>query len=135
MPRVADALPGISLTLAGELVDSETTLATVSAYVVVLASVVPRLAVTLTSTYLGQIDGDTAASHLRLLPDAALPLTSSHASPLSQHVLPGAQPGSTHLRLCLLDHVAELQQLLGDLTRGVVAIDIAATTFDLQWGV
>jgi hypothetical protein len=131
MPRVADALPGISLSLAGELVDSETTLATVSGYVVVLASVVPRLAVTLTSTYLGQIDGDTAASHLRLLPDAALLPT---ASPLSQRVLPGAQPGSTHLRLCLLDHVAELQQLLADLTRDVVAIDIAASTFDLQWG-
>jgi hypothetical protein len=64
---VRSELPGLMIAIGGAAVRSSWTIATVGGYVVVVATAVPPLGVTLTSVYLGQIDGDTAASHLRLV--------------------------------------------------------------------
>jgi len=48
---------------------------------------------------------DIAASHLCSAP--------GHPPQIEQHVLPGDQPGQTHAQVCLLDHVAELQSVVG----------------------
>ena len=74
------------------------------------------------AAYLGEIDGDTAASHLHLGPGPE-----EH---LSQRVLPGDQPGLTHARTCLLDHGAELQAALGELTGEAVSVDVGPRALD-----
>ena len=58
-----------------------------------------------TSPYLAAMVDDIAASHLCSAP--------GHPPQIEQHVLPGDQPGQTHAQVCLLDHVAELQSVVG----------------------
>ncbi|MDQ3849582.1 MAG: hypothetical protein M3296_03070 [Actinomycetota bacterium] len=110
-------LPGLAITIAGEDQHSSSTITAVGGYVVVVATALPTAAVTLTSVYVGQIGGDTALTHLRLAP--------GRAAELHQRTLAGHQPGQTHTRTCLLDHTAELQQLLAELTDQRVSIAIA----------
>ena len=79
--------------------------------------------------YLGQLDGAIAASHLRLGPD--------RYERLSAHVLPHAPHVAEHARACLLDHAAELQQAIADLTDQHVLVDVAASTLERAgqaWG-
>lgn len=113
-----DELPAITIAIAGQPQPSSSTITTVGAYVVVLATALPELAVTLTSVYVGEIGDDSAVTHLRLTP--------AHAAELEHRLLTGQQPGETHARSCLLDHTAELQQLLGELGDEPVSIDVAA---------
>jgi hypothetical protein len=113
---VRHELPDLTIAIAGTPQRSSTTIATVGAYVVVVATALPGHAVTLTSCYLGQLDGDTAASHLLLTPRAA--------AQLQQRVLPTLQPGETHARACLLDHAAELQAELAELDDHPIQIDV-----------
>jgi hypothetical protein len=101
---------------------SSTTIATAGAYVVVVATTLPDRAVGLTSCYLGEIDGDTAASHLHLGPGPE--------ERLAQRVLPGDQPGLTHARTCLLDHAAELQEALAQLTGQAVSVDVTPSALE-----
>jgi hypothetical protein len=114
---VASDLPDLQIVVAGEHARSSSTIATSGAYVVIVSTTVPALAVTLTSVYLGVIDGDTSASHLRLAPRRAALLT--------HRVLTGLQPGATHARACMLDHSAELRDALAQLTHADVRVDIA----------
>jgi len=109
-------LPGVKIAIADTPQRSSSTITTVSGYVVVLATALPQLGVTLTSVYLGQIASDTGTMHLALAP--------ARDPQLKQGMLPGSQPGQTHARACILDHAAELQQLLTDLTHDPVTIDI-----------
>lgn len=44
---------------------------------------------------------------------------------IQQRVLAGQQPGETHARACLLDHAAELQTMLAEITDGTITIDVA----------
>ena len=83
---------------------SETTIGAVGGYAVVLTTTLPTLGVTLTSSYLAAMIGDIAASHLCSVPGGP-PI-------IDQHVLPGDQPGQTHAQTCLLDHVAEVRNVL-----------------------
>lgn len=86
-----------------------TAIETVSGYVVVVISVLRSRAVTLVSSYLANLSGTTAASHLRTYPGAP--------AEFSQRML-DVMPGQTHARACLLDHAAELrgrlEELLGE---------------------
>jgi Ca2+/Na+ antiporter len=113
---VRHELPDVTIAIDGRLQRSASTIATIGGYVVVVATALPELAVTLTSCYLGQIDGDSAASHLLLAP--------VYAAALEQHVLPGLQPGQTHARMCLLDHAAQLQRAIALLSDEAVQIDV-----------
>ena len=45
-------------------------------------------------------------------------------------MLPGDQPGLTHARTCLLDHAAELQTALAELTGEAVSVDVAPRALD-----
>ena len=83
---------------------SETTIGAVGGYAVILTTTLPALGVTLTSSYLAAMVGDIAASHLSSVPGGP-PI-------IDQHVLPGDQPGQTHAQTCLLDHVAEVRDVL-----------------------
>lgn len=87
----------------GAAQDSSTTIAAVGGYAAFIASVLPRLGITLTLTsgYLAAMIGDIAASHLCSVPRGP-PI-------IDQHVLPADQPGQTHAQACLLDHDAELR--------------------------
>jgi hypothetical protein len=78
----------------------------VSGYVVVVISVLQSRAITLVSSYLATLAGETAVSHMRLAP--------GRRASFSQRMLE-AMPGATHPRACLLDHAAELRDALDDL--------------------
>jgi len=112
---VRHALPDITITIAGEQQRSSSTIATVGGYVVVVASTLPAAAITLTSCYLGQISGDTAATHLLLTP--------AGGAEFEHRIVPG-QLGEDHARACLLDHAAELQVALTPAEDIQVQIDV-----------
>ena len=82
-----------------------TAIEAVSGYVVVVISVLRSRAVTLVSSYLANVGGATAVSHLCMCPAAA---------EFAQRML-DVMPGQTHARACLLDHAAELRGQLEDL--------------------
>jgi hypothetical protein len=98
------ALTAIHVAIDAVSEDSSTTIAAVGAYAVIVATALPQLGVTLTSSYLAAMGGDIAASHLSSVPGGP-PI-------IDQHVLPGDQPGRTHAQACLLDHVAEARNIL-----------------------
>lgn len=126
MARVT--LPDVTVTIASRPAHSSTTVSAVGAYVVVVATALPDHGVTLTSAYLAEPRGDIAAAHLLV---AAGPLSAP------QHrLLPGAQAGQTHARMCLLDHAAQLQGALHVHTDEVVAIEVspaALSRADAAW--
>lgn len=120
MARIA--LHGIDVALDGTPQPSSTTIGAVGAYAVVVATALPDLGVTLTSSYLAAIGGDVAASHLCSVPGGP-PI-------VDQHVLPADQLAQTHVQACVLDHVAELQSDLDAFTARHVTIAIADTTLE-----
>ena len=117
MARIA--LTGITIAIGGTAQDCSTTIGTVGGYAVIVASALPGLGITLTSSYLTAMIGDIAASHLASVPGGP-PI-------IDQHVLPGDQPGQTHAQTCLLDHVAELRDTLDAFSAAaaLVTADIA----------
>lgn len=82
-----------------------TTIENAGGYVVVLSSVLASRAITLVSCYLADLTGPTSVSHLRLAP--------GQPPHVAQRVLAGL-PGQTHARACLLDHTAQLRDVLGE---------------------
>jgi hypothetical protein len=124
------ALTGIDVTIDAIAQDSSTTIGSVGGYAVVVATALPQIGVTLTSSYLAAMIGDIAASHLCSGPGGP-PI-------IDQHVLPGDQPGQTHAQVCLLDHVAEVRNVLDALHHSAttVTVDIADDTLqcaDRAW--
>jgi len=119
---VSPDLPGIAIVVDDVDTPCSSAIDTIGGYVVVLTTSVTPLAVTVTSTYIGAINGDTAVTHLRLAP--------RRAAQLHQHILSGPQAGETHARSCLLDHTAELQQLLVELTNDAVKILIGPAALE-----
>ena len=83
-----------------------TAIDSVSGYVVVVISVLERAGLLLVSSYLANLSGRTAVSHLR----------SARGRPgvFAQRVIE-AMPGETHARACLLDHAAEVRDALDEL--------------------
>jgi len=120
--RVRIQLDSFHVAIAGAEVQSSTTIGTVGAYVVVVASVIPDRVLGLTSCYLGDVGGAIAASHLRLGPDRAEQVTAQ--------VLPPAPHVEQHARACLLDHAAELQHSLAELTGEQVLVDVPASALE-----
>jgi len=120
--RVHADLPRLGLVVGDDDAACSCAIATIGGYVVVLTTSVRSLAVTLVSTYVGAIDDDTAVTHLRLAP--------RRSPQLHQRLLSGPQPGTTHAGGCLLDHTAELQQLLVALTDQIVTIDVGRDAID-----
>lgn len=92
----------------------ETEIVSAGGYVVAVTTVVPDQHVTLASSYLAPLAGATAASHMRL---GAGEVT------FDQRVV--ELTGVTHARGCLLDHAAELRELVGELLdRGDVRVEV-----------
>jgi len=109
-------LPSITLVIDGDPEHSSTTIGTVGGYAVVVATALPDRGVTLTSCYLAEAIGDIAASHMCSAP--------AHSTRIEQRVIGRDQPGETHARVCVLDHVAELQTMLAELVDAAVTIDV-----------
>lgn len=103
---------------------SETTIGAVGAYTVILTTTLPELGITLTSSYLAVMVGDIAASHLTSMPGGP-PI-------IDQDVLPGQQPGRTHAQACVLDHVAEVRDVLDayHASAATVTVTIADATLE-----
>ena len=123
-------LNGIDISIDAAAQRSSTTIGAIG-YAVVVATSLPDLVVTLTSSYLALMVGDIAASHLASVPGRP-PI-------IDQHVLPGQQPGRTHAQACLLDHVAELHDIVQAhrapaATVTVTIADSALEHADRAWG-
>jgi hypothetical protein len=97
-------LDGVEVISDGVRERCSTSIEAVSGYVVSAISVVQTRAVTLVSCYLAALAGETAVSHMRLVPGQ---------DPRFSQRLVSAMAGETHARACLLDHAAELQETLG----------------------
>ncbi len=82
----------------------ETEIIGAGAYVVAVTTVIPSRRLALASSYLYELAGQTAASHMCL---AVRPAR------FEQRTL--ELTGSTHARACLLDHAMVLRGLLGEL--------------------
>jgi hypothetical protein len=92
------------------------TAAAVGGYVVVIASVVPSLALTLTSSYVCSLGGAQAAvTHLYMAPGQPDQISQRALAPLV---------GQTLGRAYLLDHAAELQTRLGELRDESLAVEL-----------
>jgi hypothetical protein len=95
----------VTLRRAGEVVDSETTLAAVGPHVVVVTTVLPDRGEQFTTTYVGAEDAATVAVDLRL---GARPEATSAVRELPRELVP-----TTHARLhCLLDHARQVMNAL-----------------------
>jgi hypothetical protein len=94
----------LRLTLDGHPERSETLLADVGAYALVLSSVLPARAVELHSSYLGYPGTPTRASHLLLAPDTADSEAAEHSA--------DSIPVIIARRRCLYDHLQRLQDFL-----------------------
>ena len=94
----------------------ETMAVAVGGYVVVLDTVVPSQAVTLTSCYLSSLSqAATAVSHLQLAPGLPDSISQQTLEPLVSQ---------THARACLLEHAAQLRSLLAELGDDEVAVEL-----------
>jgi hypothetical protein len=119
---VREALEDITVAIASTSEPSSTTVATVGAYVVVVATTLPDRALGLTSCYVGELDAETAVSHLHLGPGPR--------ERLSQRILDAAQPGVTHARACLLDHAAELRAVVSEVTEEHVTVHVGVRALE-----
>lgn len=113
--RMDDDLVDVNITIGGRAESSSTTMTTVGAYVVVLATVLPVCAISLTSCYIGPAAGDIGATHLLLTPEGT--------PGLGQRFLPQLSPDTTHAQVYLLDHTAVLKTALASVSRAPVEID------------
>lgn len=120
-------LEGVRVCVAGREERSSTSIANASAYVVIVITVLMDRAVTLVSCYLANLGGETAVSHLLVAP--------GHSETFSQRVLSGLT-GQSHARACLLDHAAELRDVLAELEdRAKVSVDVDDCALQLAAGV
>jgi hypothetical protein len=117
-------LSAIDIAIDGVPQASETTMGALGGYAVVLTTTLPELGITLTSSYLAAMVGDIAASHLCSVPGGP-PI-------IDQHVLPGHQPGQTHAQICLLDHVAEVRNVLDAYHRSGALVTVAIADATLE---
>jgi hypothetical protein len=105
----------------------EGTLAAVGGYVVVIATVVPGLAVTLTSSYVCSLGGAQAAvTHLYMAPREPNQISQRPLDPLV-----GQRLGRSYL----LDHAAELQTRLAELVDEPLTVDVDDRLLDAAGGV
>ena len=118
-------LPDVAVAIAQRAQRSSSHITAVGAYAIVVATTLPAQALTLTSAYLGAIDGDTAVSHLLLAPAAP--------AELEQHIVAGLS-GERHPRACLLDHAAELQAVLCRRFDGGAQIDVGPVALERAAG-
>lgn len=122
-------LEAVKVVIDGHAEPSSTTLATAGGYVFVVATTLPEQAVGLTSSYLGQLGGAIAASHLHLGPD-------QHER-FAQRLLAPEKARASVAGACLLDHAAELQSALAERTGSSIAVDVgpaALTRAAEAWG-
>jgi hypothetical protein len=122
-------LAGVTVSLDATVAPSSTTVATVGASVLVLATTLPEHAVVLTSSYLACSDGALAVSHLR---------ATRAGEVLEQHRRPPAELRATLAGVCLLDHASALQDLAAAATTAaVVGVDVDPETLERvaeAWG-
>ena len=126
MAGVAIELPGVEVRADEWTEACATVIESVSGYVVVVITVLESRAVTLVSSYLADLSGRTAVSHLRTRPAAP--------AGFSQRLLE-VMPGQTHARACLLDHAAELRGVLADLFDEDVSVELSEHALERAAGV
>jgi hypothetical protein len=121
-------LQGVEISVESHVERSETEIVSAGAYVVAVTTVLERQGLLLASSYLADLAGRAAATHL----------WSARQAPRFDYAmleLVGAHCGRT----CLLDHAARLRELLADeLATTEVRVEItdaALSTTEDVWGV
>jgi hypothetical protein len=96
--------------------------------VVTVISVLERHSVALVSSYVADLAGETAVTHMRLV--------LGRRSSFQQQVL-GRLAGVSHPRVCLLDHAAELRALIEEQLDEPVVVEISEGSLERAssvWG-
>ena len=119
-------LVGLTVRLGDDQESCESSIAAAGGYVVVVESVLAVRSVLLVSSYLAELNGRTAVSHLALI--------STAPAEFSQLVVE-RMPGETHARACLLDHAAALQRTLGVVEDEAVSVEISDAALAIAAGV
>ena len=113
-------LDPITVTIDGTPTPSETTLAQAGAYVVVLATALPEIPLTVTSTFIGAQDVDTT------IVDLTLGLR-PHAHTETRTVARDHVPVTHAHDRCLLEHAATVRTAVAHTTQAHVSIDVPDT--------
>lgn len=125
--RIRLHLQGVEISADGQSARCETEIVNAGAYLVAITTVIEQHGVLLTSSYLADLAGPTAATHMTLT-----------GSPPRFHHRILQLTGTRHARGCLLDHAAELCELLSDhLNSDDVRVDVAEdalTDAERVWG-
>lgn len=120
-------LHGVEISTDGQPARCETEIVSAGAYVIAVTTVIEQHGVQLTSSYLADLAGPTAATHMTLTGGA--PRFHHRTLQLT---------GTRHARGCLLDHAAELREMLCDhLDCDDVRVDVAETALtdaERVWG-
>ena len=98
-------LVGVTVRLGDHLESCETSIQAAGGYVVVVESLLAMRGVLLVSSYLAELNGRTAVSHLAVIGSAPAEFWQRMVERM---------PGQTHARACLLDHAASLRRALDD---------------------
>lgn len=122
------AVGPVTVHAAGEVVHSETTVGAIGPNVVVVATALPDLAVTMTTAYTGAEDVETIAVDLLLGPRRE----AAHGS----RVLSRDSVPVTHAHeQCLLDHVRQLMIALRARDGRRYAVDVSDDAVELASGI
>ena len=119
-------LVGVAIRLGDDRESCESSIEAAGGYVVVVESMLAVCEVLLVSSYLAELSGRTAVSHLALI--GAAP------AEFSQRMVE-RMPGQTHARACLLDHAAVLQRALGVAQEQAVSVEISDAALATATGV
>ena len=125
--RMRVALSGVEISVGDRPQPCEAEILSAGAYVLAVTTIVPRLHARLASSYLADLDGAVAISHLWGCRDTAPSIVQRTAR----------LAGADHARACLLDHAAVLREHLAALSGDDVRLELAdgalAVTADV-WG-
>jgi hypothetical protein len=114
-------LAGIEVRAAAWVERCTSSIENASAYVVSLITVVERCSLALVSTYVGDLHGEIAVTHMWLPP--------GQQARFRQRLLSGL-PGTAYPRACVLDHSAELRTVLEELLDEPIGIEVSERSLE-----
>ena len=114
-------LAGIEVRAASWVERCTSSIESASAYVVSVITVVERRSLALVSTYVGDLHGEIAVTHMSLPP--------GQQASFRQRVLTGL-PGTAYPRACVLDHSAELRTVLEELLGEPIGIEVSERSLE-----
>ena len=119
--RMRQRIAGVHLIAGTGRLASVTTVEEAGGYALVVETVVPAVGLAVSSSYLADLAGETAVSHMRLV--------SGRRSRFRQRMV-DRLAGQTHARGCLLDHASELRAAAAEQLGDTVVLELAEAALE-----